>query len=351
MRIVLRADGSSAIGFGHLSRAAALSTAARRAGAEVVLVRAMRDRGADAFVQRFDCESHVIDAKPGSLDDARMTATIAGDDAWLLVDGYCFDSAWFRAVAGGGRNVLYIDDLARERLECEIVVNPNVDGRASRYNLAPTTELLAGPEYSIVDDRFINAREKKALCAGRVEHLLVTYGGSDPPGATLHAIEALALVPARLHVRIVVGAANHRAAEIDTAAEAMTRLGQHHVDVRFGVEDMAEEMSWADCVLAASGVTATEIACVGVPGVVTAVADNQQSIAIELASRAMFDVVVLDAGSAAAMAAALIRLLDEPDRRRGQVDAQRRVIDGVGKDRVIARLLARGNVRTMEEST
>jgi UDP-2,4-diacetamido-2,4,6-trideoxy-beta-L-altropyranose hydrolase len=342
MRFVFRADASSTIGFGHLSRAAALAGAASRAGASVELVTCRPDPGVRAVAVRAEMTVHAIHVNPGTPEDASATRAIAGRGGLVVVDGYAFGAHYLEELGGDERIVMYVDDLARERLACDVILNPNVSAHAADYQTAPETVLLLGPSFAIVHDRFVEARRVRS--ASRpveppVAHrLLVTMGGSDPPGATLHTIEALSsTIGASMEVRVVVGSANQRVSELQRAARACTR---HRVELRMAVEDMAAEMLWADLAVTASGVTATELACVGVAGVSFAIVDNQEPIATHLARLHMFDVLPPGGGGPAAIALALSRLATDGIRRSRMVDAQRSTIDGSGKDRVVARLLA-----------
>lgn len=342
MRFVFRADASSTIGFGHLSRATALAGAASRAGALVELVTCRPDAAVRAVADRASMSVHAIDVPPGTREDASATRAIAGRGAFVVIDGYAFAAQYLQEVGGDDRIVTYVDDLARERLACEVVLNPNVSALAADYQTAAETVLLLGPSFAIVHDRFVEARrvrsERRSVEPAVAQRLLVTMGGSDPPGATLQVIEALSSsLGASMEVRVVVGAANQRVAELQRAASTCTR---HHVELRMSVEDMAAEMLWADISVTASGVTATELACVGVPGVSFAIVDNQEPIASHLARLDMFDVLPAGGGGPAAIADALSRLATDARRRSRMVEAQRSTIDGGGKDRVVARLLA-----------
>ena len=345
MRFVFRADASSKIGFGHLSRAAALAGAATRAGATVALVTYHPEPAVRALAERAGMVLHGIDASPGTPADALATRDLAGSDTYVIVDGYAFTARYLDDLAGDGRIVTYVDDLARERLSCDVVLNPNVSALDMRYETAPATELLRGPSFAIVHDRFIEARETRMARQSQqpafAERVLVTMGGSDPPGATLRVLDGLALGGGpSMHVRVVVGAANQRALDIERAASACKR---HQVELRTSIEDMAAEVLWADMTVTASGVTASEIACVGVPGVTFAIVDNQELIAQHLAALGMFEVLPSGGGTPTEIGRAVERLAADSNRRARMVATQRETIDGAGKDRVVAHLVALGS--------
>src|SRR5262249_6371912 len=140
----------------------------------------------------------------------------------VIVDGYAFCDAWLEGLRGDDRLVAYIDDLARERLTCDAVVNPNVSGPREQYHVGPATLLLCGPAYALVHDGFVRARARVQDHPVRdhIERLLVVMGGSDPNGVTLDAIASLTHldIDHTIEVRIVVGAANRRLEVIHTAA-------------------------------------------------------------------------------------------------------------------------------------
>src|SRR5689334_2563661 len=152
MRFAFRADASSAIGFGHVSRAVALATAAVKTRASVVLVASRPGPEVRAFAAYGGIALEGIDAEPGTSDDARATAVIAGRGSHVIVHGYAFHARYLGELGGDARVVAYIDDLAAERFACDAVINPNVSGAVTSYDTAPKTALLAGPSFAIVHD-------------------------------------------------------------------------------------------------------------------------------------------------------------------------------------------------------
>jgi UDP-2,4-diacetamido-2,4,6-trideoxy-beta-L-altropyranose hydrolase len=337
MRFVFRADGSGTIGFGHLSRAVALASAALRAGADAIIVAARPNTAVEAFVQRAGIDLRAIDSDPASSADALATRTIAGPASHVVVDGYVFGSGYLDQLGGERRVITYVDDLAVDPPRCDVLLNQNVSASPSAYR-ASRAELLLGPSFAVVNDRFVAARASRAPRGG-MQHLLVTMGGSDPVGATLTAIRALDHFDLpRRSVRVVVGSMNTRREQIVQAAADCAR---HDVEVRVDA-DMAAEMAWSDLAITASGVTAAELACVGVPGVTFAIVDNQVPIAEALSRLGMFEVLPFGGGAPELIGGALSRLVAEPARLSGMVAVQRQTIDGQGKARVIERLLAIG---------
>ena len=132
-----------------------------------------------------------------------------------------------------------------------------------------------------------------------------------------------------LDTLLVVGPANRRRrALVRQAAAAGVRCV-------VAPRDLARWMAAASLAVTAGGVTASELACVGVPMVIVVAAENQRESARGLVrARAA---VALDGTTAAGIrgvGAAVCRLAKDPLRRRRMAAAGRRLVDGRGAARV-----------------
>lgn len=329
MRAVLRCDASSVIGSGHLARCLTLARALRRVGFAVDVATREPSEHTRSWIMREGCGVLAL----GPHDD---DVAAAGDAALVVVDGYTFPPSLHSSLRRPGRVVCVLDDLATGPVLGDVVLNGNLYAHDLGYDVPPDTVLLCGPELALVRDEFLVARAARELRGERAiaSRVLVTMGGADPTGETEKALAALELVEtnAPLDVRVVVGASNPRLDAIRSLAEAGTK---HHVEVMVDVRAMGELMAWCDVALSAAGGTCLELACVGVASLVVVAAENQRGVGAALAAARLMDVVE---GDPAALACALAALLSDGDRRRAMETAQRRHVDGRGKERVASRL-------------
>src|SRR5207244_1587129 len=96
-----------------------------------------------------------------------------------------------------------------------------------------------------------------------------------------------------------------------------------------------------DAAVAAGGVTAWELAFMGVPSLLMVLARNQERNAAGLAEAgAALNLGEFERVAPETLAAALGELLDDPARRRRMSRRGRRLIDGRGVERVVGRLRA-----------
>src|SRR4051812_35446440 len=99
MRFVFRADASTEIGFGHLSRSVTLACAAARTGADVALVTANATRDVRAFVEKRGVRVVALEVESGSATDAAATREASHGAVALVVDGYTFRADYFEQLA------------------------------------------------------------------------------------------------------------------------------------------------------------------------------------------------------------------------------------------------------------
>jgi UDP-2,4-diacetamido-2,4,6-trideoxy-beta-L-altropyranose hydrolase len=245
------------------------------------LAEALRAAGAEAqFNERADSPATF-------LTEIRALGAQAGD--WVVLDSYAIGEAWERDVRGAGLQVLTIDDAPKRQYSPDVLLDPNVSALgAQRWNghVASHTRVLAGADYLLLREEFIQAATH-AMTSRPVEapirNVLVSMGGSDPPGVALRVVEALCMLTASpkafdlevdirdLRVTVLGGAMNARASELELRARQLPNA--HYLSA---TDNMAALMAAADLCVGAGGVTIWERAYMGLPSLVVTLADNQQ---------------------------------------------------------------------------
>jgi UDP-2,4-diacetamido-2,4,6-trideoxy-beta-L-altropyranose hydrolase len=335
MRLVFRTDASREIGTGHVVRCASLAQALRQTGDEV----------------RFCCRD-----LPGNmiawLTDHGLAVTIVGEDCstetrkvaegadWLVVDHYGLDDTWERQ-AKGTASLFALDDLGR-RHACDLLLDQNyANPLHQRYLVPRACELLLGPEYALVRPEFV-ARRKIALTRSRgaIGRLLVFMGGIDEMNETS---KALAGIAQSRHwaaaVDVVIGAANPHRAAVEAALE---RLPGARLYVQ--AEDMARLMAESDLMICAGGSTAWERCTLGIPALLTILADNQLSVAHGLAKAGAQQTLGWYSEIGAADYAQALDALT-PGALSAMSRAAAAICDGQGLARVAKRLRQAGNAK------
>jgi UDP-2,4-diacetamido-2,4,6-trideoxy-beta-L-altropyranose hydrolase len=330
--LLLRADAGADLGAGHAMRCLSLAQAWQDAGGRAVLAAAELP---ERLAARFRREAIDVVALPARDDagDGAATAALARRHAaaWVVTDGHRFGPEHHAPIKAAGLPLLAIDDEGdHPAWLADVVLNQNLHATPALYGNAPAgTRRLLGPRWALLRRDFAKQRDRGPTVAG-TRRVLATLGGGDPGPAGRLVGEALALVRAA-DVTVVVGPADPRP---PAALPSSARVERDPAD-------MAALMADADVVVAGGGTTCWELACLGAPAVVVTLADNQVPVARALAAAgAVVNLGDATACSAAALATAVNRLLDDPATRAAMAAAGRALVDGAGAGRVV--MLLRG---------
>jgi UDP-2,4-diacetamido-2,4,6-trideoxy-beta-L-altropyranose hydrolase len=305
--ILIRTDASLSIGSGHVMRCRTLARELRRRGGEVTflcrrqsgdliglleqefpvlalpeLPLAATQTSAGLPLQRRELYGAWLGCSQtqDAVDclEALRQAGIRGA-SWLVVDHYGLDAVWedqLLAGLGGDRSprLLVIDDLADRPHQADLLLDQNFFGEITeeRYaGLVPAhCRQLLGPHYALLGPEYAQLHP---LVPPRTElrRVLVFFGGVDPDNLTGRALEAL-LDPqlADLAVDAVLGLHSpHRQAVTEIVAR------RPHTTLHAPLPSLAGLITRADLAIGAGGATTWERACLGLPSLVVAIAENQ----------------------------------------------------------------------------
>jgi UDP-2,4-diacetamido-2,4,6-trideoxy-beta-L-altropyranose hydrolase len=348
--LLLRADGNSQIGTGHLMRALALGKAWQSHGGRATLLTCCdTERLIDPFRTSGITVSEVDRSHPHptDLERALCTAGQLGMVAhrqdglvWLALDGYTFDPGYQRAIRAAGYHLLVIDDTAHlPEYHAHLLLNQNIDADQRSYHCVPDTLRLFGPDYALLRPEFLTWRDWERQIPEVAVKVLITLGGADPTNATLKVIHALRRVSTRtIEARIIIGAANPYHAEL----QSILQLPPHNLKAVVAATDMPRLMAWADVAISAAGSTSWELAFMGVPSLLLITADNQHGIGSGLAAAgAAISLGRCEELSIDELHEQLARLLDSRSLRERLSRRARSLVDGNGATRVVSQMKAR----------
>jgi UDP-2,4-diacetamido-2,4,6-trideoxy-beta-L-altropyranose hydrolase len=329
-RLFIRVDATLSTGLGHFMRCFAIAQ------------RWHADYGPVTFLGTFNVALHDELRREGfdairlpsmCPDSGDVETTIAVIDAGgpVILDGYHFDYAYQRRLADHAR-LLVIDDLGHlPRYAGAMLLNATVNAADIVYAEAPTRRLL-GLRYAMLRRGIVAARNGKRRAAGALAHVLVSLGGADAANDTLRVLRAMSLQAGA--VRVVVGPLSPHVA-------AMREFAAEHANVAIvdAPASMPDEMLAADFAIGSAGTICLELACLGIPCILFAIADNQLAIgpAMEQAGAAIFggDIRCLDEHELAAVIGAA---LTDVDRHETMRTAGPSLVDGLGPERICREL-------------
>jgi UDP-2,4-diacetamido-2,4,6-trideoxy-beta-L-altropyranose hydrolase len=362
-RLAIRVDASRAMSLGHLTRCLALADAAKGEGVEVAFLGAPSTADWRNMIEARGHVLKVLSPAPGApwreegdgrgapahadwlpwswRDDAEATlAALAGIDRvdWLIVDHYGLDARWERHLRARAAKIMVVDDLADRPHDCDLLLDQNAqDETKDRYAaLVPAgTRRLIGPRYALLRPQFAAARNRRRR-DGRVGRVLVFMSATDAEGASLLALDALAMGrPASLPVDIVIGRACPHLQAIETRAVARGRTVVH-VDT----DEMAALCLDADLAIGAGGVAALERCCLGLASLTLSIAANQEAgLSALQAAGAVRHLGPIKAWTAAALSREIAALTDDDRALSSLSEKAAALVDGAGAQRCLAALM------------
>ena len=344
--LILRADANEKIGSGHVMRCLALAQAYSEPGRRALFATDGSVPALEGRLREGNVEILTLDAVAGSLEDAERLAELAHrvNAKWIVVDGYQFGSAYQETIKSKSLNLLVLDDYGHAgKYFADIVVNQNIHADESLYrNREPYTKLLLGTRYALLRKEFLDYQGWERGIPEVAGKVLVTLGGADPPNVTLKVILGLkGSYWDALQVVVVIGEKNSHYRELVTAIEDV----DFGIDLKRNVRSMSELMAWADVAISGAGSTCWEMAFMGLPSVVIALADNQRLVAESLVAQGVATSLGwYEEFRGEEVCQILSGLVKDRKKREDMGRNGRKLVDGGGANRV-ARLLRNDEIR------
>lgn len=267
--IVFRADASHATGLGHVARLTAVIEELAATG-----VRPIAMFGGDDAVAAWTRHRGIAgEVKPWTVDQL-VAAAGAPEVRAVVLDGPGLVTAAAPALIARGIRAVVIDDRGDMPLAADAVINHNFHAPALAASYPAARLCLLGRRYLML--RRDIRRYPRGACRPRTgarPRIVVSFGGSDPIGATIRTLQLFP--PERpSDLRVLAGPGFRDATELQRAAAAATAAG-HTVDLVRDPDDPASVFVHADAAICAAGGTLGELAYLGCPALGFAIVSDQ----------------------------------------------------------------------------
>jgi UDP-2,4-diacetamido-2,4,6-trideoxy-beta-L-altropyranose hydrolase len=272
MRVVFRVDGEPTIGLGHVMRCLALAQSLVKGGHQVFFF--MSQRSQYFCRNRTDWSGKIIllgniDINVESEWLVKQCKKLQAD--WLVLDGYQFNQDYRHNLQCDVFKLAVFDDMNnRGALYADMVINGAINADSHCYQLtAPKAVLAIGQNYQVLRQEFLQLTNQKW---SRRENLTLMFGGSDPKGLTIMAIQSLCKVNASMPITIITGAA------YDGLNELVDLIKSSGLDITHlhDCQNMATVLVKTKLALSAAGGSQFELLACGTPSILVVVAENQR---------------------------------------------------------------------------
>lgn len=307
MNVFLRTDSSLSIGSGHIIRCLNLSKALKKSGSECFfiskdhpgnIIAKINEEGFSVKVIAVSEKSndYIQDEKSwlngSQTEDAEQFIALVVEECThpdiIIVDHYSLDQEWEAIVKARFPNayVVVVDDLCNRPHLSDLLIDQTYQRDAEEYSTFNVNngKILAGAKYALLNPIFSQLRNQSIARKASVtlpKKLMLTMGGVDAHNVTGKILEFLELAYFENieKITVILGAACPHIDELNSLANK----SKYKIDVLINVSNMAELMLDHDFAIGAMGGTTWERCVMGLPAVNVAIADNQNTIANNLA--------------------------------------------------------------------
>lgn len=270
-KIILRADGNTKTGLGHLYRLFSLVEIVKHTLEYVFLTH-------ETSTVSVIPEAYIYQIIPKSIKTMEepewLTNNFSPKECIIIADGYQFSASYQKQIKEKGFSLIYIDDLAKETMYADIVVNHSAFITDSDYTIQSYTQLALGTKHSLLRPEFLNAAKHKRILK-TIDTAFVCFGGADPFNLTLKAVKALLEIPNFKEINIVLGAAHKHQDVFDLGKEFAHKIKIHQ---NLCEKDLIEVMLKSNFAIAPASTILYELCCVKMPILSGYFVDNQELI-------------------------------------------------------------------------
>lgn len=284
MRIVVRADSSKTMGFGHITRSLTLARALQDSGADVTaLGQGMTD---GATISPSFGGLHVIES-PALKESGDVGRLLDLHPDGVVTDGYHFSKSYFEQLDEASIPCAVIDDNGETKAINPLVVhNQNPHANRELYsNFVNEPKLLLGLDYALLRPEVFDLVTKPPKKNGRI---VVSLGGTDSADLTVPIIRALV-------------EAGHSVAVNERFRELLIVFSNGTDNSRkiefFSSSTFLESLASADLAALGAGTSLWEANALGTPTIGVILADNQLNPALTGFSEGYVDVVINSLGA------------------------------------------------------
>jgi UDP-2,4-diacetamido-2,4,6-trideoxy-beta-L-altropyranose hydrolase len=282
-RIVLRADGSSEIGMGHIYRLLALAEMLTPMF-QCVFVSHTSFTFLDNALSSLNIPFLKTKYINYSLPDARkredeiefdLNEIITSDDI-VVLDGYWFGKYYQSQIIKKGCKVVLIDDIYNNHPDVNVVINHSPGAKKEKYKVSDTTKLYLGLDYVLLRSIFLNLAKhcNDSRVSQGNKHICVCFGGSDMKNFTLMAVSSLISYNQGIgKISIVVGAGYKHLSTLQVLNDSRINFYQDLTDIGFAELIKTVDISIVSPSTVVFEMMTTSATIIGIP-----YADNQLEI-------------------------------------------------------------------------
>lgn len=327
--ILIRTDGSHVMGTGHVMRTLAIAEELIAHGHQVTYCCSTLLEQLKTKISKADCNLQMIGSQISSQSDLNETIDTCRKKNidCVILDGYGFDEIYLSKLRAIVKLVFIDDELKLKTIDADVIINTSPFATDLDYlKISHSSQLLLGPKYAFIRNEFKHSAISVSK-GGIRDHILVTFGGTDPLELTVTVMGRLIeLFDETIIFDVVIN-------------DGKKHSFPANVNIHQNCNYMATLMKKAGLSLSAGGSTLGELALMQVPTVLVVVADNQEKYAKwaeKNGCNLVIDARQIDNEEAVnIIAVELEKLFNDSDKKQKLINNNTKIVDAFGPERLV----------------
>lgn len=271
-KVIFRADGNATTGLGHLYRLFSLVEIVKDTLEFVFLT---HKTSTDSVIP--DAYNRAIIPQNISTEEEPewLVANFSPNEYIIIADGYQFIAPYQKHIKQKGYGLIYIDDLAKEHMYADVVINHSPYIQKKHYKKEPYTKLALGTKYALLRPLFLKAAKQDRII-NTIDCAFICFGGADPFDLSLKVVKALLQIQNFKKIHVVLGGAYNHKEEIFNLEEKQSNIITTYRNL--AEEDLIKVMQECNFAIAPASTILYELSCVKMPIFSGFYVDNQELI-------------------------------------------------------------------------
>lgn len=272
--IIFRCDASQSVGYGHFSRCLSIAQCLKDFNWNVHFAMMNSSNASnqlkDMGISASNISLHKYSQKEESNWFKELALSIEASIIFLDIRSD-LSAETIKELQKNGAIIVTIDDPSERRLFADLAFYPPVPQVKEMSWVGFNGVLYCGWEWVPLKNNILKARENKIKRKdGKNTSLLLTMGGSDPAGITIQVLNAIDSSKEQIIPNVIIGPEFMHANELNL----FLSTAKKKYNIINGNFDIIETLSEADLAIISFGVTAYELASLGVPTIIISLSDD-----------------------------------------------------------------------------
>lgn len=332
-KIVIRADGGTSIGMGHVIRCLALADMLKD---DFTIFFAIQEP-TESVIKTIHSVTETILHLPITPDYNQDSINFSGflDTSDIVVlDGYNFKTDYQKRIKNKGCKLVVIDDLHSWHHLADAIINHAAGVNESDYSKETYTKLYLGLNYALLRKAFLEQfSEARKITA--IKKVFISMGAADINNLTHKFAEAISQVSGIEEIHMMLGSINPNLALIDALIKKKSSVNiVKHFDI--SASQLANLLKTCEIAICPASSISIEACSVGIGLISGFTAENQKGILQGLIdNKTVINWGDLNLITPESIIASLQKLLEHPNQLDTFIENQKKLIDGDSPKRLL----------------